>query len=161
MQTVNTQNITPFLWFDDQAEAAVHFYVELFENSAIENVSRYGEAGPGPEGSVMTISFRLKGVDFIALNGGPRFTFSPATSFLVNCATQSEVDDLWAKLTAEGSPMQCGWVTDKFGITWQIVPDGLSDVIAGDDPEGSQRAMEAMFGMKKLDIDALRRAYAG
>lgn len=155
------QKITPFLWFDTQAEDAAKFYVSIFKNSKITNVTRYGEAGPGPKGSVMTVAFELDGQEFTALNGGPHYSFTPAISFVIGCATQDEVDYFWDKLTAEGQEVQCGWVTDKFGLSWQVVPDGLADVLAGDDEEGSRRAMEAMFEMKKLDINELRRAYAG
>lgn len=153
--------ITPFLWFDSQAEEAANFYVSLFKNSKITHVARYGEAGPGPAGSVMTVAFELDGQEFTALNGGPQFTFTPAVSFVINCADQDEVDYYWEKLTAEGQEVQCGWVTDKFGLSWQIVPEGIFDVIGGDDEAGSQRAMESMLQMKKLDINVLRRAYAG
>jgi predicted 3-demethylubiquinone-9 3-methyltransferase (glyoxalase superfamily) len=164
------QNVTPFLWFDDNAEEAVNFYVSTFNNTKIDSITRYSEAGPGPEGSVMTIAFALDGTDFIALNGGRQtpdgselgeeFTLksSSAVSFVVNCATQSEVDRLWDKLTDGGEPLQCGWVRDKFGVTWQIVPDGLSELFSDEDPDKVQKAMKAMFGMQKLDINALRRA---
>lgn len=155
------QRISPFLWFDSQAEEAAKFYTSIFKNSRIRSITRYGEAGPGPNGSVMTVSFELDGEEFTALNGGPEFQFTPAISFVVNCRTQSEVDYFWDKLTAGGAEVQCGWLTDKYGVSWQIVPDGLVDVIAGDDEQGSRRAMQAMFGMKKLDIDVLRKAYAG
>jgi predicted 3-demethylubiquinone-9 3-methyltransferase (glyoxalase superfamily) len=155
------RKISPFLWFDTQAEEAAKYYVSIFKNSKITNVTHYGEAGPGPAGSVMTVAFELDGQEFTALNGGPQFTFTPAVSFVVNCKTQDEVDYYWDRFTADGEEVQCGWVTDKFGLSWQIVPDGISDLIAGDDEEGSRRAMEAMFTMKKLDIDVLRRAYNG
>jgi predicted 3-demethylubiquinone-9 3-methyltransferase (glyoxalase superfamily) len=153
--------ISPFLWFDSEAEEAAKFYVSIFKNSKITNVSRYGEAGPGPEGSVMTVAFELDGTEFTALNGGPNYEFSGAISFVIDCKDQAEVDYFWERLTKGGEEIQCGWLTDKYGITWQVVPEGLVDCIAGDDPEGSQRAMKAMFGMKKLDIGALRKAYAG
>jgi predicted 3-demethylubiquinone-9 3-methyltransferase (glyoxalase superfamily) len=167
------QNITPFLWFDDNAEEAANYYVSLFKNSQIQNISRYGEAGPREKGTVMTVSFALNGVDFIALNGGSadragaaidsrfKLSSSSAVSFVVNCKNQAEVDRLWAELSRGGEPMQCGWIRDKYGVTWQIVPEGLVDVLQGDDPQGSARAMQAMFQMEKLDIDALRRAYEG
>jgi predicted 3-demethylubiquinone-9 3-methyltransferase (glyoxalase superfamily) len=155
------RKISPFLWFDTQAEEAAKYYVSIFKNSKITNVTHYGEAGPGPAGSVMTVAFELDGQEFTALNGGPQFTFTPAVSFVVNCKTQDEVDYYWDKFSAEGEEVQCGWVTDKFGLSWQIVPDGISEYIGGDDEEGTQRAMEAMFTMKKLDIDVLRRAYNG
>jgi predicted 3-demethylubiquinone-9 3-methyltransferase (glyoxalase superfamily) len=154
-------NISPFLWFDTQAEEAAKYYVSIFKNSKITNVTHYGEAGPGPAGSVMTVAFELDGQEFTALNGGPQFKFTPAVSFVVNCKTQDDVDYYWDKFSAEGEEVQCGWVRDKFGLSWQVVPEGISDVLAGDDEEGSRRAMEAMFEMKKLDIDALRRAYNG
>ena len=155
------QKISPFLWFDSQAEEAANFYVSIFPNSKITSVTRYGEAGPGPKGSVMTVSFELDGEEFTALNGGPQFTFTAAISFVVHCPTQTDVDYYWDKLTPGGEEIQCGWLTDKFGLTWQIVPDGFVDIITGDDEEGAQRAMEAMFKMKKLDINVLRKAYAG
>lgn len=163
MDNVKDQRITPFLWFETQAEEAVHFYTSVVKNSTIERVTRWGAAGPGPEGSVMTIAFSLAGVDFIAFNGGPvpGFTFSPATSFVITCESQDEVDELWTKLAEDGTTRQCGWLTDKFGVTWQVVPAGLAGVLAGEDEAGSQRAMRAMLEMEKLDIDALRRAYAG
>ncbi len=153
------QKITPFLWFDHQAEEAVNFYVSLFKNSKIVSVSRYGEAGPGPAGSVMTVDFQLEAQQFIALNGGPVFKFTEAISFLVRCETQAEVDTLWAKLTAGGAEGQCGWLKDKFGLTWQIVPADLSNYIAGQDAKKSQKAVQAMLQMKKLDIDKIRLAY--
>jgi predicted 3-demethylubiquinone-9 3-methyltransferase (glyoxalase superfamily) len=167
------QNITPFLWFDENAEEAVNFYVSTFENSKIDSVNRYGQAGPGREGSVMTISFQLDGLDFVALNGGrqhrdgsaldSRFDLSAssAVSFVVRCPTQGEVDRLWDKLSDGGVAMQCGWIRDKFGTTWQIVPDGLVELISGDDSEKSGRAMKAMFEMEKLDINALKQAAEG
>jgi len=155
------QKITPFLWFDTQAEQAAGFYVTLFPNSQITGTSRYGEAGPGQPGSVMTVTFRLDGQEFVALNGGPEFKFTPALSFFVDCADQAEVDRLWSALTDGGQEVQCGWLTDRFGLSWQIVPSGLTEVLNGPDPAGAQRAMQAMLQMKKLDIGALRRAYAG
>lgn len=155
------QKITPFLWFDDNAEEAVNLYISLFEDSKIESVARYGDAGPGPKGSVMTISFRLAGQDFMALNGGPVFTFSPATSFFVDCATQDEVDFLWEKLSAGGQVQQCGWLTDRFGVTWQIVPSLLGKLTNDPDPVKSQRVMQAMLKMVKLDSAELQRAYDG
>ena len=156
-------DITPFLWFDDRAEEAAEFYVSLFKNSKIESVSRYGEAGPGKPGSAMVVEFQLNGQDFMALNGGmPAGTDGqPPIALFANCDTQDEVDMLWDELSEGGSKHQCGWLTDKFGLSWQIIPDGLLDCINGDDQEGSQRAMEAMFQMKKLDINVLRKAYRG
>jgi len=150
--------ITPFLWFDHQAEEAAGFYVSIFPNSKIEKVVRYGPAGPGPPGSVMTVAFQLDGQSFVALNGGPHFTFTEAISFVVNCRTQDEVDAYWEKLTAGGAEVQCGWLKDKFGLSWQIVPSGLPELLNDPDPEKSQRVMKAMFQMKKLDIHALTRA---
>jgi predicted 3-demethylubiquinone-9 3-methyltransferase (glyoxalase superfamily) len=155
------QKITPFLWYDGRAEEAANFYTSIFKNSKIENIARYGEAGPGPAGSVMTVTFSLDGMEFIALNGGPEYAFTPAISFSVDCETQAEIDELWAKLSEGGEQVQCGWLNDKFGVSWQIVPSGLGELLGGEDPEKSQRAMKAMFGMVKLDIDALRRAREG
>ena len=153
------QKITPFLWFDHQAEEAADFYTSLFKNSRIVSVSRYGEGGPGPQGTAMTVNFVLEGQEFIALNGGPEFTFSPAVSFFVDCTTQAEVDRLWEKLTEGGEEVQCGWLKDKFGLSWQIVPSGLNDLLNGKDAEGSRRAMQAMLQMKKLDLEKMRQAY--
>ena len=155
------QKITPFLWFDDKAEEAANFYVSIFKNSKIHSVSRYGEAGPGPKGSVRTVGFHLEEQGFIALNGGPTFTFSPAISFLVDCKTQQEVDDLWDKLSAGGDQMQCAWLRDKYGVTWQIVPRVLRELIEDKDPVKSQRVVRAMMQMVKIDIEALQRAYRG
>ena len=128
------QKITPFLWFDDKAEEAANFYTSIFKNSKILNIARYGEAGPGPKGTVMTVTFQLEGQEFMALNGGPHYTFSPAISFFVNCETQAEVDELWEKLTAGGREVQCAWLKDKFGVSWQIVPKALLELIAGQRP---------------------------
>jgi predicted 3-demethylubiquinone-9 3-methyltransferase (glyoxalase superfamily) len=155
------QTITPFLWFNDKAEEAMKFYVSIFKNSKTISLSRYGDAGPGPEGSVMVAKFQLDGQDFIALNGGPTFTFSPAISFVVNCKTQEEVDEYWEKLSAGGATNQCGWLTDKFGLSWQIVPTALGEMMADKDPERSNRVMKAMLQMTKIDIAALQRAYHG
>lgn len=155
------QKITPFLWFDNNAEEAVNFYTSIFKNSKIGQVRRYGEAGPGPQGSVMTATFQIEGQEFMALNGGPAFKFSPAISFFVNCATQEEVDELWEKLSAGGEMMQCGWLKDKFGVTWQIIPKALGELLGDKDPQKSQRVMQAMMKMIKIDVAALKRAYEG
>jgi predicted 3-demethylubiquinone-9 3-methyltransferase (glyoxalase superfamily) len=155
------QKITPFLWFDDQAEEAAAFYVSVFKNSRIEGVRRYGAGSPGPEGSVMTVTFRLDGQEFTALNGGPIFTFSPAVSFFVTCETQEEVDDYWAKLSAGGAEEQCGWLRDRYGVSWQIVPAALDEMLQDKDPERARRVMQAMLQMIKIDIAGLRRAWEG
>lgn len=152
------QKITPFLWFDGQAEEAMQFYVSVFRNSKIGNVSRCGETGPGTKGTVMSATFQLDGQDFMALNGGPHFTFSPAISFFVNCRTQEEVDELWEKLSAGGSKSQCGWLKDKYGLSWQVVPSVLPELLGGTDRAKAGRVMDAMMGMTKLDIQALRDA---
>jgi predicted 3-demethylubiquinone-9 3-methyltransferase (glyoxalase superfamily) len=151
--------ITPCLWFDDQAEEAVNLYTSTFKNARIGTVARYGKEGPGPEGSVMTITFQIEGQDFMALNGGPVFHFTPAISFMVDCKTQAEVDELWEKLSAGGEVQQCGWLTDKFGISWQIVPSILGELMQGKDPAKVQNMTRAMLQMIKLDIAALQRAY--
>jgi predicted 3-demethylubiquinone-9 3-methyltransferase (glyoxalase superfamily) len=153
------QKITPFLWFDGNAEDAVNFYVSLFKNSKVISFARYGEAGPGPKGSVMTVKFQLEGQEFIALNGGPHFKFTEAISFVVNCETQQEVDEFWAKLSAGGQESQCGWLKDRYGLSWQIVPTVLPQMLQDDDPARAKRVMEAMLQMKKIDIPTLRRAY--
>ncbi len=155
------QKITPFLWFDNKAEEAMNFYVSIFKNSKVVGVSRYGDAGPGPKGSVMTATFELEGQRFIALNGGPTFTFTPAISFFVNCETQAEVDDLWAKLSAGGREDRCGWLQDKYGLSWQIIPATLMELMQDKDPEKSKRVMQAMLQMSKINIEELKRAYAG
>ena len=155
------QKITPFLWFDNQAEEAARFYVSVFGNSRILKTVRYGETGPGTAGSVMTVAFELNGVPFTALNGGPLFHFSEAVSFVVNCQSQAEVDTLWEKLSAGGRPSRCGWLKDKFGLSWQIVPTALPVLLADPDPVKSQRTMQAMLKMDKLDIAALEKAHAG
>ncbi len=151
--------ITPFLWFDGKAEEAANFYTSIFRNSKITAVSRYGEAGPGPRGSVMSVTFQLDGQDFMALNGGPEFSFSPAISFFVSCQSQQEIDELWEKLGAGGRPQRCGWLTDRFGITWQIVPSVLGEMLQDKDPVKSSRVNRAMLQMIKLDIGGLKRAY--
>ena len=155
------QKISPFLWFDGKAEEAVNFYTSVFRHSKIGDVMRYGDAGPGPKGSVMTATFEIEGQEFIALNGGPNFKFSPAISFFVKCKTQEEVDELWAKLSAGGRTQQCGWLQDKFGVSWQIVPTGLGEMLQDKDPAKSKRVMEAMLKMVKLDIRILKQAYDG
>lgn len=156
------QKITPFLWFDENAEEAVNFYVSLFKNAKIGDIARYGEAtaevSGRPAGSVMTIAFELVGQQFVALNGGPHFKFSPAVSFAVGCDTQEEIDHLWEKLSEGGEIMECGWLTDRFGVTWQIVPSVLDELLGQDDPEKSERVMEALLKMTKLDIETLRQA---
>lgn len=152
------KKITPFLWFNGQAEEAVNFYVSVFKNSSMGRVKRYGDAGPGPKGSVMSVEFQLDGQNFIALNGGPQFTFSPAVSFFVNCETQEEVDELWEKLSAGGQIQHCGWLQDKYGLTWQIVPAVLGRLLEDKDPAKAKRVMEAMLQMVKLDGRALQRA---
>ena len=156
------QKITTYLWFNDNAEEAMQFYVSIFRNSKIRSVTRYGEAGPGPEGSVMIGTFQLEGQEFIALNGGPRFRFTEAISLFVTCESQEEVDDLWARLTADGGePSMCGWLKDRFGLSWQIIPRTLMELMSDPDPEKSKRVMEAMLQMSKIDVAALQRAYEG
>lgn len=155
------QKIRTFLWFDNQAEEAARFYVSLFPESEIQNVVRCGDAGPGPAGSVLTMEFQLAGRQFIALNGGPHFKFNEAISLSVDCESQDEIDDLWGRLTTGGSPSRCGWLKDKYGLSWQIVPRRLGQLLSGPDPEKSMRATEAMLQMSKLDIAALQRAYDG
>jgi predicted 3-demethylubiquinone-9 3-methyltransferase (glyoxalase superfamily) len=153
------QKITPFLWFDNQAEEAMRFYVSTFKNSRVVSISRYGDAGPGPKGTAMVAAFELEGQAFLALNGGPQFSFSPAVSFLVNCKAQDEVDYFWEKLSEGGEKHQCGWLRDKYGLSWQIVPTILSELMQDKDPEKSKRVMEAMLQMQKIDIEGLKRAY--
>src|SRR5438552_18818439 len=150
--------ITPCLWFDTEGEAAATFYTSIFENSRILQVTRYGSAGPRPEGTVMTVTFELDGQEFIALNGGPEFTFDEAISFQVNCESQEEVDQFWAKLSEGGQEGPCGWLKDKFGLSWQVIPAVLDELIRDPDPESSQRAMKAMLGMGKIDVAELERA---
>jgi predicted 3-demethylubiquinone-9 3-methyltransferase (glyoxalase superfamily) len=154
-------NFSTCLWFDNQAEEAVNFYVSLFPGSSIGSISRYGEAGPGEPGSVLTITFRMHGQDFMALNGGPVYTFTPAISFIVSCETQAEVDRYWQALTAGGQEVQCGWLVDRFGLSWQIVPTALGELMSDPDPEKVRRVTEAMLKIVKLDIAGLRKAYAG
>ncbi|MBN1966786.1 MAG: VOC family protein [Anaerolineae bacterium] len=161
IQQAAAQKITPWLWFDGQAEAAAEFYVSIFNNARILNVSRYSEAGPGEPGSVLTVTFELEGQSFGALNGGPVFQFTPAISFQVDCKTQEEVDHLWDRLLEGGEADQCGWLRDKFGVSWQIVPGVLGELMSDPDPVKAQRVTEAMLQMVKLDIKALQAAYAG
>jgi predicted 3-demethylubiquinone-9 3-methyltransferase (glyoxalase superfamily) len=151
--------ITPFLWFNDKAEEAMSFYASIFPDSKVISVTRYGDAGPGPKGSVMITKFELLGQEFMALNGGPQFSFTPAISFLVSCETQKEVDDLWAKLSAGGRTDRCGWLTDRYGLSWQIVPTVLGEMLQDKNTERSQRVMKAMLEMDKLDIARLEEAY--
>jgi predicted 3-demethylubiquinone-9 3-methyltransferase (glyoxalase superfamily) len=153
------QKITPFLWFNDNAEEAMKFYVSIFKKSKIGKIARYGDAGPGPKGSVMTVAFKLEGQDFVALNGGPQFKFTEAISFVVNCETQKEIDGYWKKLSKGGKEVQCGWLKDKYGLSWQIVPTVLAKLLEDKDPARSQRVMKAMLQMVKIDIKTLQRAY--
>jgi predicted 3-demethylubiquinone-9 3-methyltransferase (glyoxalase superfamily) len=155
------QKITPFLWYDSKAEEAVNFYVSIFKNSKVVSMARYGDAGPGAKGSVMTAAFQLEGQDFVALNGGPQYKFTPAISFVVSCETQEEVDDLWEKLSAGGRKDRCAWLTDKFGVSWQIVPTILSKLLQDKDPEKVKRVMQAMLQMDKIEIARLQQAYDG
>lgn len=153
------QKITTFLTFKDQAEQAATLYTSLFKNSKIVSMTRYGAGGPGPNGSVMTVSFQLAGQEFVALNGGPSFKFAEGISLFVNCETQAEVDELWEKLSQGGKPGPCGWLTDRFGVSWQIVPSILGKYMADRDAERAGRVMAAMLKMSKLDINGLKRAY--
>jgi predicted 3-demethylubiquinone-9 3-methyltransferase (glyoxalase superfamily) len=153
--------ITPNLWFDTEGHEAAEFYVSVFPNSKITNVSHYGDAGPRPAGTVLTVDFVLDGQELTAINGGPQFKFDEAVSMLINCADQDEVDYYWDKLSEGGEESQCGWLKDKYGLSWQVVPPGMAEMLGGPDPARGQRAMKAMFGMKKLDIAALRAAYDG
>ena len=155
------KGITPFLWFDNQAEEAANLYVSLFPNSKIHGVTRHGEAGPGEPGSVMTVDFELDGRPFVALNGGPQFQFTEAISFLINCENQDEVDELWEKLSDGGEKGPCGWLKDRYGVSWQVVPTLLEEYIRDPDPEKSQRVMQAMMQMGKIEIEPLKRAYEG
>jgi len=157
------QKITPFLWFDDKAEEAANFYASIFKNSRVGSATRYGDEAAKvsgrQKGTVMTVPFQLEGQEFVALNGGPHFTFSPAISFVVNCKTQQEVDELWEKLSEGGEEQQCGWLKDKYGVSWQIVPTVLPELLSDPDPEKSGRVMNAILQMNKLDIETLRRAH--
>jgi predicted 3-demethylubiquinone-9 3-methyltransferase (glyoxalase superfamily) len=152
------QKITPCLWFDGQAEEAARFYTAIFKNSAIGQIMRCGEGGPGPKGSVLTVRFTLDGQEYLALNGGPMYKFTEAVSFIVNCESQQEVDEMWAKLSAGGKEVQCGWLTDKFGLSWQVVPTEFFKLVNDPDPQKSARVFKAMMGMKKLDVKALQKA---
>jgi len=154
------QKITPFLWFDNQAEEAMNFYVSIFKNSKIVKVTCYGEAGPGPNGTVMSATFQLEGQTFYALNGGPLFSFTPAISLFVNCETQQEVDELWEKLSAGGKKETCGWLKDKYGLSWQIIPAALGEMLGDKDPQKAGRVMQAMMQMGKIEIEGLKQAYA-
>jgi predicted 3-demethylubiquinone-9 3-methyltransferase (glyoxalase superfamily) len=152
------QKITPFLWFDGNAEEAANFYISIFKNSKMGKISRYGDAGPGPNGSAMSVTFQIEGQEFFALNGGPQFKFTPAISFFVNCETQQEVDELWEKLSAGGRTDRCGWLQDKFGLSWQIIPTVLGQLLGDKDPQRAKRAMKAMLQMTKIDIKKLQQA---
>jgi predicted 3-demethylubiquinone-9 3-methyltransferase (glyoxalase superfamily) len=151
--------ITPFLWFDGKAEEAMNFYVAIFKNSRVVRVTRCGDAGPGPKGTVMSATFQLDGQEFFALNGGPQFSFSPAISFFVNCETQQEVDDLWEKLSEGGTKERCGWLKDKYGLSWQIIPSALGKMLHDKDAGNSKKVWEAMLQMDKIDIKTLKQAY--
>ena len=153
------QKITPFLWFDSKAEEAMNFYVSVFKNSRIVSITRYGEAGPGPKGTVMLVTFQLEGAEFMALNGGPLFKFTEAVSLSVNCQTQEEVDELWEKLSEGGEKGRCGWLKDKYGLSWQINPIVLGEMLNDKDAEKSNRVMQAMLQMDKIDIRKLKEAY--
>jgi predicted 3-demethylubiquinone-9 3-methyltransferase (glyoxalase superfamily) len=155
------QKITPFLWFDTQAEEAANFYVSIFKNSKVGAITRYGENAPGPKGTAMSVRFTIEGQEFMALNGGPLFTFSPAISFFVNCGTQQEVDELWEKLSAGGKKERCGWLKDKFGLSWQVIPTTLGKLLSDPDPAKSSRVMQAMLQMNKIEIAGLEKAYRG
>ena len=153
------QKITPYLWFDNQAEEAANFYTSIFSNSKIGEVQRYGKGGPGQPGSAMIVTFELEGQQFVGLNGGPQYKFSEAISFYVNCQTQEEVDEFWQKLSEGGEEGPCGWLKDKYGVSWQIVPTVLTELLSDPDPEKAGRVMQAMLQMSKIDIAGLRQAY--
>ena len=153
------QKITPFLWFDGNAEEAMNLYVSVFKNSKVVSVRRYGKAGPGAEGTVMTGTFQIEGQEFYVLNGGPQYKFTPAVSLFVNCETQEEVDELWEKLSAGGRKDRCGWLQDKFGLSWQIIPSDLGKLLGDKDPKKANRVMQAMLQMDKIDINKLKQAY--
>jgi predicted 3-demethylubiquinone-9 3-methyltransferase (glyoxalase superfamily) len=159
---MSPQRIKTYLWFDHEAEEAANLYTSIFKNSKILNVARYGDAGPGPKGTAMTVNFQLEGQEYIALNGGPAYKFTEAISLLVDCETQEEVDRLWNKLTSDGGEeSMCGWLKDRFGLSWQIIPTALFRLMSDSDPEKSRRVMEAMLQMKKIDVPTLERAHAG
>jgi predicted 3-demethylubiquinone-9 3-methyltransferase (glyoxalase superfamily) len=155
------QKITPFLWFDHEAEEAAQFYVSIFKNSKINAVTRYGDSGPGPKGAAMTVAFELDGMKFTALNGGPTFKFTEAISLVVNCEDQQEVDEMWQKLSAGGNEVQCGWLKDKYGLSWQIVPKALAGMMKDTNAQRKERVMKALMQMVKLDIAGLQAAYEG
>jgi predicted 3-demethylubiquinone-9 3-methyltransferase (glyoxalase superfamily) len=155
------QKIKTFLWFDKEAEKAARLYTSIFENSRILSVARYGDAGPGPKGSAMTVAFELEGQEFLALNGGPQFKFTDTISLLVTCDSQQEIDELWSKLTAGGAEGQCGWLKDRFGLSWQIVPSALPQLLPDPDPAKSARVMRAMLQMRKMDVARLESAHRG
>ena len=153
------QKITPFLWFNDQAEEAMNFYISVFRNAKAGEIRRYAEGGPAPQGSVMSASFQIEGQELIAFNGGPHFSFTPAISLFVDCKTQEEVDELWSKLSEGGQPQQCGWVTDRFGLSWQIIPSALGDMLQDKNTAKSRAAMQAMMQMHKIDVQSLQQAF--
>ena len=160
MKPTITPKITPFLWFNDNAEEAAKFYTSIFRDSKILTTTRYGEAGPAPAGSVMTVKFEVAGQQFVALNGGPHFTFSEAVSFVINCDTQEEIDAFWEKLSADGGEKsRCGWLKDRFGVSWQVVPAALAEMVSADEPQRSDRVMQALLQMDKLDLRALQAAF--
>lgn len=161
MSNMKQQTITPFLWFNNEAEEAARFYTSVFKNSKMGTVNRYGAEGPGPAGSVMIATFQINGQNFIALNGGPQFSFTEAISFVVDCETQEEVDELWQKLSEGGKPSQCGWLKDKYGLSWQIVPTILGELMQSTDAQKRSSVMKAMLQMGKLDIEKLKQAYEG
>jgi predicted 3-demethylubiquinone-9 3-methyltransferase (glyoxalase superfamily) len=156
--TKMSQKITPFFWYTNQAEEAAQFYTSIFKRSRIGTIVRFGDTGPGPKGSVMTVAFEIEGQEFVALNGGPQFKFTPAVSFLINCDTQEEVDEFWDKLSAGGQTQRCGWLTDKFGLSWQVVPKVLMELLRDGDPARLQRVMAAVMQMTKIDIPTLKKA---
>lgn len=155
------QKITPCLWFDNNAEEAVNFYISIFKNSKVLSVTRYGEAGPGPAGTVLTVAFQLEGQEFVALNGGPHFKFTEAISLSVDCNTQEEIDEMWEKLSEGGEESQCGWLKDKYGLSWQVTPSILVEMLQDENPEKAKRVMEAMLKVVKIDIETLKQAYDG